>query len=92
MLQYTVGEIAAVFVGDNGEPPFERDFVVYSKVKERTSIHFLSSHCDPMVYPRLFPKGKDWERLWKSHVVEKRAKKRNKITMLQFYAYRFLLL
>lgn len=60
-------EIAAVFVGNNGEPPTKRDLTIYPKFSTSTTttttthdtqtLNILSHHCDPMVYPLLFPKG-----------------------------------
>lgn len=81
------GELAVVFVSDNGEPPVDRDLVIYSKAKGRTLINSLSCNCDPMVYPLLFPFGEPGWRPGIDHVAEKATKKRNKITMLQFYAF-----
>jgi hypothetical protein len=49
-----VGEIAAVFVGVNDEPPFERDIVVYPRDDQLRHISILSGNCDPMVYPLFF--------------------------------------
>jgi len=43
-------------------PPFDRDFLVYSKPNVQlqsklSKLNILSSHVDPMVYPLLFPFG-----------------------------------
>jgi hypothetical protein len=50
-------EIAVVFVGENGEPPIDRDFIVYPRSSNRTTINYLSPNCDPMSYPLFFPHG-----------------------------------
>ena len=85
------GEIAVVFVSEDGEPPIERDLVVYSRGgmgHERTTINHLSPNCDPMVYPLLFPNREPGWRPQIDHVKERATKKRNKITLLQFYAFK----
>ena len=83
-----VGEIAAVFVGENGEPPFERDIVVHPRGDELRHISILSGNCDPMVYPILFPYGEPGWRPGMDHLAEKRTAKRNYMNMLEFYAFR----
>lgn len=57
----TVGQIAAVFVDTNdGQPPNNVDLVVYPKHQPNKNMHRiskLSSQCDPLCYPLLFPYG-----------------------------------
>ena len=50
-------EVAAVFVGEEGAPPFQRDIVVYPHNRPHYLISYMSANCDPMVYPLLFPRG-----------------------------------
>ncbi|GBO29143.1 hypothetical protein AVEN_175444-1 [Araneus ventricosus] len=50
-------EVAAIFVGDNGEPPVNRDICVYPVGDTCQSISPLNQCCDPMTYPLLFPRG-----------------------------------
>ncbi|GBN76308.1 hypothetical protein AVEN_232956-1 [Araneus ventricosus] len=47
-------EVAAIFVGDNGEPPANRDICVYSVVDTCQNISSLNQFCDPMAYPLVF--------------------------------------
>ena len=54
-------EIAAVFIGNDGNPPESLDVVVYDRnlnpnVNIR-KIAFSSQHVDPMLYPLFFPHG-----------------------------------
>jgi hypothetical protein len=81
-------EVAVVFKSTDGAPPPNRDIVVYPSDKPHQRIHYMSSNCDPMVYPILFPRG---DLGWFSgikHVPEKSTKVRNTVTILQFYSYR----
>ncbi|GBP14465.1 hypothetical protein EVAR_7747_1 [Eumeta japonica] len=54
----TVSEVAAVFVTNDGTPPSNIDFVMYSKrTGVLSKISYLNPHSDPMCYPLLFPCG-----------------------------------
>ncbi|GBN37343.1 hypothetical protein AVEN_133030-1 [Araneus ventricosus] len=48
-------EVAAIFVGDNGEPPANRDICVYPVGDTCQSISPLNQCCDTLAYPLLFP-------------------------------------
>lgn len=50
-------EVAVVFVGEDGEPPIERDFCIYSKSAGPTHIPTISKHLDPMTYTLMYPAG-----------------------------------
>ncbi|GBM23214.1 hypothetical protein AVEN_159891-1 [Araneus ventricosus] len=50
-------EIAAIFVGDDGESPVNRDICIYPIGKGCKNISPLNQCNDPMVYPLLFPRG-----------------------------------
>ncbi|XP_055352995.1 uncharacterized protein LOC129598933 [Paramacrobiotus metropolitanus] len=82
------GEVAAVFVSPDGEPPVERDIVVYTKQQHLSRISPLSPHCDPMVYPLLFPAGEYGWHPSLAHDPLYSTAKRKRITQLQFYSYR----
>src|ERR1043165_9631201 len=57
----TGGEIALVFVGEEGEPHGEIDFTVHPIVTHLQTLTNLSPNADPIVYPLLFPYGeKGW--------------------------------
>ena len=50
-------EVAAIFVGHQGAPPFKRDIIVYPKDAPTQLISYMSANCDPMCYPLIFPRG-----------------------------------
>ena len=50
----THDEVAAVFIGEYGAPPANRDVVIYPK---DTPPQRISCNLDPMCYPLLFPRG-----------------------------------
>ena len=80
-------EVAAVFVGRDGEPPV-RDLAVYPRGDRLQTISCLSPHADPLVYPLLFPHGELGWRAGVQHVPERAARVRHQLTHLQHYAYR----
>ena len=84
----TANEIAAVYVGENGEPPSKRDFVIYPKNEILKTISFLNPLIDPMVYPILFPKGELGWSPGMQHVKEKQTAKRINLTLNQYYSYK----
>ena len=51
----SVGEIAAIFTGEDGLPPEDRDFVVFHHNRQQELIRLsdLSRHIDPLCYPCL---------------------------------------
>ncbi|XP_055942022.1 uncharacterized protein LOC129972067 [Argiope bruennichi] len=55
----TKTEIAAIFAGDNGVPPVNRDICIYpvGNSSNGKNISPLNQCCDPIVYPLLFPRG-----------------------------------
>ncbi len=68
-----VGEISAIFTSEIGDPPTDINFKIYSKQESNEdtygvhTISFLSPHCDPMVYPLLFPYGEQGWRIGSKH-------------------------
>ncbi|GBM67404.1 hypothetical protein AVEN_188003-1 [Araneus ventricosus] len=81
-------EVAAIFVGDNGESPANRDICVYPVGDTCQSISPLNQCCDPMTYPLLFPRGECSWNTGMEHVEERRTAKRTCVTQLQYYGYR----
>lgn len=81
-------EVAAIFVGDDGEPPANRDICIYPKADNCTNISPTNQCCDPMVYPLLFPRGENGWYDGMEHVEDRRSAKRVRVTQLQFYAYK----
>jgi hypothetical protein len=81
-------EVAAVFVGPDGAPPEEQDIVVYPRNKPPQTISHMSSNTDPMTYPIFFPHGDIGWCQGMSHHPQRRTATLNKVTPLQFYAYR----
>ena len=81
-------EVAAIFVGDSGCPPENRDIVVYPHNIAPQNIRYTSHHIDPMVYPILFPHGELGWSPGKMHQEAHRTRQWNTIYPLQFYNYR----
>ncbi|GBN96392.1 hypothetical protein AVEN_7481-1 [Araneus ventricosus] len=81
-------EVVAIFVRDDGEPPANRDICIYPIGEGCKNISPLNQCNDPMVYPLLFPRGEQGWSNEMEHVEERRSAKRNRVTQLQFYAYR----
>ncbi|GBM15167.1 hypothetical protein AVEN_39084-1 [Araneus ventricosus] len=81
-------EVTAIFVGDNGESPANRNICVYPVEDTCQSISPLNQCCDPMTYPLLFPRGECSWNTGMEHVEERRTAKRTRVTQLQYYAYR----
>ena len=52
----THDEVAAVFIGEDGAPPVNRDIVIYPRDRSPQLSH-MSCNLDPMCYPLLFPRG-----------------------------------
>ena len=53
----THDEVAAVFIGEDGAPPVNRDIVIYPRDRPPQRISYMSCNLDPMCYPLLFPRG-----------------------------------
>lgn len=93
-------DVAVIFKSTDGEPPYERNMITFSKtnaVVRRVSV--LSSALDPLAYPLLFPSG---ETGWHPNMTHNVARNsdarnstsvnpRNKVTMLQYACYRLAL-
>lgn len=81
-------EIAGIFDSSEGEPPGYRHVVVNFKHGGPKLLSVLSPHCDPMIYPLLFPYG---ESGWDPSLIHngpRKQKERNKLTMRQFACHR----
>lgn len=81
-------EVAAIFVGEEGEPPQNREICVYPNGESCKTISPLNQNTDPMVHPLLFSYG---ERGWHTglqHVPNRRTAQRIRVTQLQYFAYR----
>ncbi|XP_057290909.1 uncharacterized protein LOC130613606 [Hydractinia symbiolongicarpus] len=82
-------EVAAVFVGQDGAPPGNRDIVTYPRAGNLRNIFTVSANLEPMVYPLFFPRGEpDWY-YGIPHVAKRATRTRNTTTMLQYYTYRY---
>ncbi|GBM62862.1 hypothetical protein AVEN_38394-1 [Araneus ventricosus] len=82
-------EVAVIFVGDNGEPPANRDICIYPVADSCENISALNQCSDPMIYPLLFPHGECGCNSNMEHVEERRSEKRVRVTQLQYYSYSF---
>ena len=79
-------EVAAVFVGEDGDVPKHRHVAVHSRDQSLKTISILHAHCDPMVYPILFPCGDEG---WYPELEKiDQSRNRKRVSMLQFYSYR----
>jgi hypothetical protein len=85
-------DVAVIFSTVDGEPPFERNMISFSKVNGTIkNISVLDSSLDPLAYPLLFPNGDTGWHNNISHNVPTTPNARaprNKLTMLQCAAYR----
>ena len=84
----THDEVAAVFVGEDGAPPLQRDIIVYPRDRPPQRISYMSCNLDPMCYSLLFPSGDAGWHNGMTHTEEQRTAKLNKLTMQQFYGFR----
>ena len=90
--QPSATEIAAVYIGEEGEPPnpSERDIAIYPRQDRRTiKISAISPHTDPMTYPILFFHG---ESGWQPGLLQTDAgghpDPHVRLTLRQYYAFR----
>ncbi|XP_057310672.1 uncharacterized protein LOC130648633 [Hydractinia symbiolongicarpus] len=81
-------EVAAVFVGQDGAPPGNRDVVIYPRGGDLQNISTMSANLEPMVYPLFFPRGEPGWHNRIPHVAVRATRTRNTTTMLQYYTYR----
>uniref|UniRef100_T1IYB2 Helitron helicase-like domain-containing protein n=1 Tax=Strigamia maritima TaxID=126957 RepID=T1IYB2_STRMM len=89
----TETDIAAVFVGDDGNVPCanDRGILIYPTHKkgQPTRIWNNSEHKDPMCYVLLFPNGDCGWTFGRKHESSHQTEVLNSITALQYYCYRF---
>ena len=82
----TANEVAAVFVGEDNEVPTYRHIAIHPRGKNLQTISSLHPHCDPMIYPLLFPCGDEG---WYPELEKiDQPRNRKRVSMLQFYSYR----
>lgn len=82
-----VNEVAAVFVGDDGQPPMNVDLVIHDRNpinpqhRRLQTIPAGSSNADPMLYPLFFPRGElGWHNnLQQEGIRRNRVRTRNSI-------------
>ena len=79
-------EIAAIWVGQDGEPNFDIDFTVAPYGERLTRIPVTSSKIDPMVYPLFHIHGEEG---WDPSMKRNSGGERTRITMREFYCFRF---
>ncbi|XP_053147640.1 uncharacterized protein LOC128343121 [Hemicordylus capensis] len=68
-------EVAAIFVGEDGEPPSNRDICIYPIGETCQIISPMNCNTDPMVYLLLFPHGECGWHIGMAHVEERRSAK-----------------
>ncbi|XP_057296296.1 uncharacterized protein LOC130625260 [Hydractinia symbiolongicarpus] len=81
-------EVVAVFVGQDGAPPGNRDVVIYPRGGDLQNISTMSANLEPMVYPLFFPRGEPGWHNRIPRVAVRATRTRNTTTMLQYYTYR----
>ncbi|XP_057297346.1 uncharacterized protein LOC130627125 [Hydractinia symbiolongicarpus] len=81
-------EVAAIFIGEDGAPPAQRDIVIYPRDHALVNISTMSANLDPMIYPMFFPRGDAGWHNSINHVLERQTATRQRVTRLQFCAYR----
>lgn len=79
-------KVAAIFIGYNGEPPFNRDVCIYPVSDNCKNISPMNPCCDPMIYSLLFPHVElGWHNSMEN-VEDRRSSKQFRVTQLQYYA------
>ena len=48
-------EVAVVYIGEDGQPPTDRDICICSKTTVPKRIAYISKHVDPMTYTIMSP-------------------------------------
>ncbi|XP_074296486.1 uncharacterized protein LOC141626705 [Silene latifolia] len=88
----TTSEVAALIVGDIGCAPDERDIVVQTQTGSLQRINELHPSYLALQYPLLFPYGEDGYScdILHSDAYEANTKKRKKLTMREFFAFRIM--
>ncbi|CAF3164635.1 unnamed protein product [Rotaria sp. Silwood2] len=82
----TANEVAAVFVGEDSDVPTYRHIAIHPRGQDLQTISILHPHCDPMIYPLLFPRG---DKGWYPELEKiDQSRNRKRVSMLQFYSYR----
>ena len=82
----TANEVAAVFQGEHSEVPTYRHIAIHPRGQDLQTISILHPHCNPMIYPLLFPRGdKEW---YPDLQKIDQSRNRKRVSMLQFYYYR----
>ena len=77
-------EVSVVFIGQDGMPPEQIDFVVHMRDGSIREISHTSPNSDPMAFPLLFPNGESgWHERLKHHL-DHRTPVRNRLTLRQF--------
>ncbi|KAL6533019.1 hypothetical protein OROMI_027131 [Orobanche minor] len=86
----TVGEVAALIVGDFDESFNQRDVIVETRTGLLKRISELHPSYLSLQYPLLFPYGEDGYRVGIQHsdASSVRCTKRNKLTIREFFAFR----
>lgn len=84
-------DVAVIFTTVDGEPPFERNMVAFSRTNGTVkNVSILDSSVDPLAYPLLFPNGDfGWHtNMFHNAAHTSRGQIRNKVTMLQYACFR----
>ena len=82
-------EVAAIFTSHDRAPDISHDIVVYPHSRNLAQISYLSPNCGPMSFPLFYPSGEPCWSVNIPHVDEHATEHRNKVTLSQFYTYRW---
>ena len=81
-------EASVVFIGTDGMPPKQIDFVVIMRDGNIKEISHTSPNSDPMASPLLFSNGEiGWHEILKHHQ-DHRTPKQNRLTMREIFKFR----
>lgn len=83
-------EVGVVMVGEQQDPEGDRDIIVEDKVYGLHRITTIDPKLMALQYPLLFPTGEDGfhKDLYYEHTDETRGRKRQKLTLKDFYSYK----
>ena len=83
----TVGDVAAVFVGQDGMPPMKCDIIVYPRTEVVFRVDERHHAVMPMTYALLFPFGDPGWHIDMQHKAQVQTEVRTRVSNHEFYTY-----